>query len=504
MPVQRSIGRPDRLFFAALLLISAAAAAGALLARWDHSLNVDEPFTALALAQPLPALLETLRHDNTPAMYLALKAWTTAAGESETALRSLSALFFGLTVLVTGLAGFELGGTRCGGLASLLVATSGRVGLLHAATVRPYALAGLLAATAAWLTIAAIRRGSRGRGVLWTALVVTHLVGLFTHPVYVFMAIGSAAAAGAALGSRGRPFAVAALAALGIYGVTWGWMVRATMMLPATAWLAPPHPIDLWNSYLSLWGNRNGFILAGATIALLTATGAWTRILGDPLVRFAGFIAAFATIGPFAASYVRPVFHATRTPTLALPLIALTVAVIVARLGTRILAVLLAGSLVVGGAQYVSASRRAGDPDPTRASVARVLEGARCGDVLISAGLSYAPITYYLDRLDAAACIAHAPFPREIALHPGWIDAAAVARDRDGYEREAASIATQLARSADRVFVFSKRQGIGAQAGELIGAELSRGRPLLETLPLRGAFFDRVLVYGRAAGDRMP
>ena len=153
-PAARRPAFPLNSVFAALCAIALAAVTAALAARWSHSLSVDEPFTALAVGQPHAALLDTLRHDNTPLTYLALKPWSRLVGDSELALRSLTAFSYGAAVLVTGMAGVLLAGARCGIIAALLMASSGSVGLLHAATIRPYAFLSLFSALSAYQLVA--------------------------------------------------------------------------------------------------------------------------------------------------------------------------------------------------------------------------------------------------------------------------------------------------------------------------------------------------------------
>jgi hypothetical protein len=497
--------RAPRGIVAALGLIAIAAVAAALWARWGYSLSVDEPFTALAVAQPISTLLETLRHDNTPVTYLALKLWTSlnfglnfglsSGVNSELALRSLIAIGYGMAVVATGLAGISLGGVRCGVLAALFVASSGSVGLLHAATIRPYALLCLFSALGAGALIASLRAQPPVGRRRWIALTMIHLLGLFTHPTYVFLALGSAAAVWMTRGSRGNRLATTGIVAVVIWLTTWGWMLYGTFSLPATAWLTTPHYADLWNAYLGIWGNRNGFVLVGVLLALLTAPGAARRVFADDTTRIVAIIATVALAGPFLVSYLKPVFHLTRTPTLALPFIALAAASVLATLGTRMLIVVISLLFVLGGAQYVAGSRRHGDPDPTRDSLAQVLSQARCGDVIVSAGLAYAPMTYYLRRLRAPQCIAHETFPADMTTHPGWIDNRVIARDRATYEAETTSAAERFARSGGRVFAFTKSQGTGADVGEMLGRALANRLRQQEKLRLRGGFFDEVTVY---------
>ncbi len=481
--------------FAGLGAIALAAAVAALAARWDHSLSVDEPFTALAVGQSATAVLDTLRHDNTPITYLALKPWSRLVGDSEIALRSLMAFSYGVAVLATGLAGVLLAGARCGIIAALLMASSGSVGLLHAATIRPYALLSLFSALAAYQLVVLLHCAQPATRLQWIGLTATHVLGLFTHPIYVFLALGASVAAWTAGGSRHRSLATSGIAALAIYAATWGWMIKATLQLPTTAWLTAPGVVDLWNAYLGIWGNRNGFLLAGALLALLTASGGARRLRENHALEVVALAAAFAFLGPFLMSFVKPVFHPTRTPTLALPFIALTAAAILSTLGSRLLAAVLGVSLALAGVQHVVASRRHGDPDPTRQSMAAILAKAQCGDVLISAGLSYAAVAYYFDRLHAPSCVSHQTFPREMSAHPGWLDEAAFARNADAYQAEAAALAEHLANTSRQAFAFTKRRGTGADVGEMLSRELATRLHYSTTLDLRGAFFDQVMMY---------
>jgi hypothetical protein len=402
---------------------------------------------------------------------------------------------YGVAVLAAGLAGVLIAGARCGVVAAVLMASSGSVGLLHAATIRPYALLSLFSAISAYQLSARLRSPQPAPRLHWIGLTATHLLGLFTHPIYAFLALGMSAATWIAGGSRHRLVAIPGILALAIYAATWGWMVSATLGLPTTAWLTAPRLVDLWNAYLGIWGNRNGCLLAGASLALLTASGNARRLLENHSLKVVALTAAFVVLAPFIVSFVKPVFHPTRTLTLALPFIALTAAAILSTLGTRVLNVVLGASFVLAGLQHVGASRRHGDPDPTRQSMAVILTKAQCGDVLLSAGLSYAAMAYYFDRLHAPACVSHQVFPREMSVHPGWLDDAAFARNAGAYQGEVAALAEQVAKTSRQAFAFTKRRGTGADVGEMLSRELGTKLDHTMTVGLRGAFFDQVMIY---------
>src|SRR5262249_19444412 len=107
--------------------IAAGAVALAAIASFHHDLAIDEPFTALAIAQP-SALGTTLVHDNVPLYYVLLLGWTRLFGQSALALRAMSMAAFAGAILFTAAAA-----RRAGPLAATLVACSVAFGLQPAA-----------------------------------------------------------------------------------------------------------------------------------------------------------------------------------------------------------------------------------------------------------------------------------------------------------------------------------------------------------------------------------
>jgi hypothetical protein len=105
----------------------------------------------------------------------------------------------------------------------------------------------------------------------------------------------------------------------------------------------------------------------------------------------------------------------------------------------------------------------------------------------------------YLRRLGAPQCIAHETFRQ--TRPPTRVDRQPRNRTRPcdlrGRGHDAAE---RFARSGGRVFVFTKRQGTGADVGEMLGRALANSLRPQESLRLRGAFFDEVTVYA-SPGD---
>ena len=117
------------------------------------------------------------------------------------------------------------------------------------------------------------------------------------------------------------------------------------------------------------------------------------------------------------------------------------------------------------------------------------------GTCCCSAACGTLPVTYYLERLGAPACIRVLPFPPAVQAHPGSIDERQDAVE--GYPGEMARVLSTFDLDGNRkLYAFGKRRGVGAAASAvMLDALNGTFRPEAE-LNLRGAFFDGVSVYG--------
>ncbi|HUT35882.1 MAG TPA: glycosyltransferase family 39 protein [Planctomycetota bacterium] len=144
-----------------------------------ESLWFDEGITAFTSRMAVPDLLRTCAAtDHVPAYYLALKGWCAAFGRSEAALRSLSALFGVLSLLLMYQIGATLFRARVGLLAALLMALS-VFHIRHAQEARMYSLLLVASMTSMCFflrVLAGPRRWDSLGYVLSTALV------MYIHP----------------------------------------------------------------------------------------------------------------------------------------------------------------------------------------------------------------------------------------------------------------------------------------------------------------------------------
>lgn len=489
-------------FWLALSAIAIAATAQAAAARYGHALSVDEPFTATALTAPWNSIVaQTFTHDNVPLYYVVLKAWTSMAGMSESMLRVPSLVAFALAVLLAGLAGRTVGGTAAGLASAALMATSTRVGLHHAANARAYALACLLASLIALICTDWIRRPSASSSRHVLALCLAGLAGLFTHPVFGVLLLAVTLSLPVAVPRAHRIWAIAApTASVAVYLATWGQVLAASAELPATAWMAQPGIRSIPEAWLQLWDARVGLVLVGVLAALgLSDRAVRLYRTNGPLV-FVTMIPMLAVAIAWTISQWRPIFHVDRTMTFLLPFVAVAVGTAIATLASRALLLFTLALCAAGSVHYSVGSWMRGDPAPTPASVASLLDRARCGDTIVVAGLAYAAVEHYAPRLHTPDCLTRVAFPSEMAMHPGWIDVRGLTEDNSPLAAEAAALTTRLAREDGRVWLvgLSGRDGtVGYEATLFVHRALEQQFERAERFEWRGGFFDEVVLFDR-------
>lgn len=176
----------------------------------ERSLWFDEAFSWRLIEYPSVEMLQRSQRDNSPPLYyIILHGWVALFGESAFALRSLSVLFGGLTILGTYLFSVEafgnspavapqgdtpLRGRGIGLLAAALVAFSA-IQVRYSWEIRMYALATALAVFSSWSLLRSLRQPSRLSGWLLYGsfalfLAYTHYYALFTLAAQAVFVVG--------------------------------------------------------------------------------------------------------------------------------------------------------------------------------------------------------------------------------------------------------------------------------------------------------------------------
>ncbi len=472
-------------------------------ARIGAGLGIDEPYTANLVHLPISEIWkENQRVGYEIPYHWLLKLWSTLFGESEVALRSLSLLFYILTVLIVAHSASRLSSRRAGMIAALLLALSTPMGLTHAINARPYALLGLQVALAMLVSFHLVDVVPAERGLqrvspsrLVGLLVILHVLGLMNHPVYLFFM--SACVLASAFVSP-RAFALVMLATvlgLGIYLVLWWPALQVSFSLPRTSWMLPPAPNDLLSAYIRLWGLDKTLILVIYVGGLILLRRKQIALSGSP-IPLVFFIFAASGLFPFVASQYKPVFNVMRTPVLFLPAASLLMGLLIVRLDVRVLTALVLLALSIQSLRVTAEAFAWPYTSPTSTSVQTVLSQAHCGDTLIMGALSYAAVEYYLRELGGSDCILRESFPLSTQSHPGWMDVPGLLAPPDNLVLEAEASSTRLERrSGSTVWLFYLGTGTYGEINDILKAELDRRLYYVTTLELRGLYFDSVLVY---------
>lgn len=178
---QLSIQHPTRSFTMLVIVLSAVVAM--LLCAWiglRQSMWFDESYSVLIAKQPLAELIRLTALDTHPPLYyLTLKAWGGLFGWSEFALRSLSILAYGGSIVFAGLLMRRLFDNRVA-VVSVLFLMFAPLLVRYGFEVRMYALGSLIGIAATYVMIRARRLESSRKSILWICYAVLVALGTLT------------------------------------------------------------------------------------------------------------------------------------------------------------------------------------------------------------------------------------------------------------------------------------------------------------------------------------
>lgn len=317
-------GRRGQLFLAILVVGGAAMRLYTRSDLWlDEALSVN--IARLAPGELFDALA---RDGHPPFYYLLLHGWISVFGESDIAVRSLSALFGLVSLPLVYLVGREVGGRRTGVVALVLAATS-PFAIRYATETRMYSLVMVLVLVG-WLSLRATLERPTAVRVIGVAL-ASGLLAL-SHYWSFYLLAAVAGALGLAW-RRGRSNAGAALVALAggaLVFLPWLPTFLEQASSTGTPWGRPERPTVVLMISLTDWGGGpfaeaqllGLLLLVLAAVALLGRAPDRHRLELDlrtvPGVRVeAGIVVAtillavaagYATDGAFASRYTAVIF----------------------------------------------------------------------------------------------------------------------------------------------------------------------------------------------------
>jgi uncharacterized membrane protein len=470
-----------------------------------RSLWLDEAYSALLARMDFHAFLTEAKNDSGPPLYyLLLKVWISAFGLGESALRSLSGLFYLGMLAWIYRAARHLTPARGVALFCTALCVFSPLAFRHAQSVRMYALSAMWAAGSIWAFID-LMRTDRPRSRQWVIYALINSLGCLTHYWFWFVLLGQAFAYLLFWTRRIAPrFIAAYLSGLVPFIALWSPFVLHQKSSGVSLWLSPPGGAELLDTFLDLYGGGKGAAILLLGLIGLTLVGA-RRPLPEPeperarRLRWAMLIILATTVGvPFLLSQFKPMYLVGRYTVVLVPGFALCLAAWMRSAPRPAWILPLLGISLLGAGSAAFVRHRLAPPTESDRATARVLEDRiRPGDALLFTSLSVSAIEYYfvLDQWNLP--IIRAYFPLEVGLHPSWRNYPALLGDPARVEEEARAVVSNLkerlkGKPDASIWVLA---GADPEILPPLLSELRRNFAHLETIDQGGAFHKEILHY---------
>ncbi|MGR6965675.1 glycosyltransferase family 39 protein [Geodermatophilus sp. URMC 61] len=356
---------------------------------------LDEAQSVAIAHLPLPELFAALQQDGSPPLYyLLLHVWTALFGTSAIAVRSLSGVISVLTLPLAWHVARRLAGRRTAVALVVLLATSPFL-IRYASETRMYALVVLLSVLGVAAGAAVVRRPGAGPvlgfGAVTGALLLTHVWAFHVVAVTGVLAL-------AALPFRRGP-ALRVLAGLALGGLLYSpWLLSFLVQLAhtGTPWAASPGYAALPLA-LEAWqgGGQVRAHVLGTALLLLAAVGLFATAAGrrpgertvvlslqprrSRLVLLAMCLGVLLVAGE-VSRLTGTAVHDRYTSVAVFAFLALAALGVAALPGTGVRAAVL---VVVAGLGLVTALPQLAEPRTQAGEVARALDDAAPGDVVV-------------------------------------------------------------------------------------------------------------------------
>lgn len=339
------------------------------------------------------------RDPNMGLYYILLNFWVKVFGESEAAVRGMSALFGALAVSAIYLLGARLFGRTVGLVAGLLLVLNAFV-VQYAQTARSYALLVLLVTLSSYFLVVELERPSKHNRIWYMS---TSTMAVYAH---YFAAYVLVVHLGAVVVMRGR----------GAWKREWLGMAAAILLLCAPeviivyragaadfiGWIGAPSLKDIGPVLVDLAGGSRLLLL------LLLAGGFVATMFAIRERRYCpvGFVAAWLTLPIalcFAVSSVRPMFLSYYL-IICVPALILFGTAALARIHQPIFVGVLVAPLVWLSATQLAAFYGSDRGENWRDATQYVLSATRPGDAIVFyPDFAHKPFDYYQRRSNGAA-----------------------------------------------------------------------------------------------------
>lgn len=458
----------------------------------------DEVWSVKVASLDYSSEMAALKADVHPPLYFQiLSVWRRLFGTGERAVRSLSGLFYLLSVFAVYGLGRELYGTKTA-LLSAAVYLSSPLAILSAQFARMYSLLSLLSILSTWLYLQFSVK-PRDSNLQFVFYILVNILGTFTHVAFFFLLFGQIVFQLLFYRHvRMKRFVIAMVLSLVPYLFLWAAILLGQMANSGEglAWVQKPG-LSSVGELLLLYGGA--FWLLVPVLLYL-----WWRNGFESLRRFSKlsikslplWLLTITILTPLLISQWRPIFN-SRLAIVGLPSFALTVG---AFIGSRTNFFLPLELIVLTAIGLLLLHPGTGTCN-NRAIATYLSQMANDNDVVIFTSLTRLPVDYYLERTPVTRKLFETSFPAEIDKHPGYEGRIYDPGRKAALEREARELVDKIAAMhsrgpGQRIFVF---RGLHPQIDSLVEESLG-GR--FELLPAEGVqcsevspYFKKVSVY---------
>ena len=458
----------------------------------------DEVWSIKTAGLNYSAEMAALKADVHPPLYfLILHSWIRLFGTSERAVRSLSGLFYILSVFAVFGLGRKLYGTKTGLLCAAIYLSS-PLAILAAQFARMYSLLSLLAILSTWLYLQFSIKPRDSR-LLLALYIAVNILGTFTHIAFFFLLFAQIVFQLLFYRRiRMKQFVVAMALSLIPYLFLWGPILlgQVANSREGAAWVKKPGFSMLADLFLQYGG---AFWLVVPLLLYLrwrsgsepSGESSKPGIRSLPL-----WLLAITLLTPLLISEVKPIFN-SRLAIVGLHLFVLTIGALTGRGANYLLPIAVVGLTVV----FLTVVHPASAPCDNREMAAYLSRTANDDDVVIFTSLTRLPIDYYLERTPTTLKLFETSFPVEIDRHPGYEGNIRDSARKAALEREAKSLTDQIAAMPSpehlrRIFFF---HGFHPEIDAILEERL---RERFELLPAQGVqcgevspYFKEVSVY---------
>jgi uncharacterized membrane protein len=500
-----------RIFLLPLIIISILAIALFSFFGLDNSIFVDEAYSVYVASHNFEDIIENLKNDNGPPLYYFLLAiWIKAFGTSEFVIRSLSSIFYILSIIFVYVLGKSFYDKKTGLLCSFLYMLS-PIAIRHAQNARMYSLLGLIGilSTLFFLRLFFLKTDSKKDFALY---ITFNILGTFTHYWFFFLML-SQVISHILLFSRSlfKKFSLSILISVVPFLLLWLPIFLLQMNNDSTAWI-PEIGIfqGLVETLIDFFGKKFGFALLVYTafLALIVFKIEGFKIKFQStysLKKFiiqkqnlAFFIFLFVSLlVPLIISQVKPIYLVGRYTIIALLPLVMVIGALLSKFGNKFLVLACCYILLAGVSTGFVIFKTRPQQSSDRATTEYLVKHAHNNDILIFTSISQVTIDYYLHLIKPDKPFIKISFPQEMASHPGWRNVDKMLSQKYMLETEANRIVSYIddilvKNDNNKIWLF---YGYDTEIGEILKKRLDTHFSLRREKKSKGSFYNKILVY---------